>query len=129
MGGKAAELIEIAHTTKPDFFMLSPARDYEEVTTRPGHHIMRIANLGAGEYFIIEFLSYVQLPTFLYIRSKSGPANLISTIPQRVFPKWFQRLSIALFLAGAVLVTFWLVRLLVFLYLVLFPKGTPPMSP
>lgn len=129
IGGKAAELIEIAHTAKPDIFMLSPARDYEEVTTKAGHHIMRVANLGPGEHFIIEFLSFTQLPTFLYIRSKDGPANLISTIPQRVFPKWFQSSSIALWLAGAVLVTFWLIRLLVFLYLMLFPKGTPPTSP
>jgi hypothetical protein len=129
IGGKAAELIEIAHTGRPDFFMLSPARDYEEVTTRAGDHIMRVDNLGAGEHFTIEFLTYAQLPTFLYIRSKSGPANLISIYPQRVFPKWFQRLSIVLFLVGAGLITFWLIRLLVFLYLMLFPNGTPPISP
>ena len=116
MGGKAAESIEIAHTAKPDIFMLSPARDYEEVTTKAGHHIMRVANLGPQEFFTIEFLSYTQLPTFLYIRSKDGIAFTIPIQAQRVFSKWIQVFIGGLILAGAALLVFWLIRLAVILY-------------
>lgn len=116
LGGRAAESIEIAHTAKPDFFKLQPALAYHEETTPAGDHIIRIPTLGPKEVFTVEFMSYKQLPTFLYIRSKEGPANVIPIRAQQIFPTWFNALVVTLTIIGAGFIFFWLSRLLVFLY-------------
>jgi len=116
IGRKPAESVEIAHTARPDFFMLQPALNYKEPTDPAGNHIIRVPNLGPQEFFTIEFLSYKQLPTFLYIRSKDGTAYTIPIQAQRVFPKWLQVFFGGLMVAGAALLVFWLIRLVVILY-------------
>lgn len=120
LGSKSAESIEIAHNGKPDLFKLQPALSYEEETTPAGDHIIRVPNLGPKEFFTIEFLGYKQLPNFLYVRSKDGAASLIPIFLIQALPKWVYTLVAVLMAAGAGLIIFWLVRLLDYLYGLLF---------
>jgi len=110
MGRKTAEGIEIVHKSKPDFFKLQPALDYEESTTPAGEHVVRVKSLGPKEFFTIEFLSYATLPELLFIRSSAGHAKPIQIQPQRVFPRWFNLLATLLILIGFGFLVYWLLK-------------------
>ncbi len=111
IGRKAAEDIEIFHRSRPDFFKLEPALNYEEYITPAGEHVVKIPNLGPKEFFTIEFLTYkaAYLPELLYIRTKDGQSEFIAIQPQRIFPRWFRYL-VALFIwIGIGFSVYWLI--------------------
>lgn len=110
IGRKPAEIVEIAHKFRPDYFKLQPALDYDEDLTPAQEHIIRVPTLAPREFFTIEFLSYRSLPELLYIRSKGGPAKNIVIQAQRVFPRSIQLLSAILLLAGGGLLIYWVIR-------------------
>jgi hypothetical protein len=114
LGRRAAESIEITHQSKPDFFKLEPALDYEEDYTPAKEHIVRIPHLAPKDFFTIEFLNYVPGPRFLGIRSSEGKTEFIAIQPQRIYPKWVKRLSVFLLYVGAGFVIYWLVRAVYF---------------
>lgn len=114
VGRKLAEGIEIVHKNKPDFFKLQPALDYEEDTTPAGEHVIRVKSLGRREFFTIQFLSHITVPELQYIRSTAGQAQPILTQFFRVYPKWVYTLLWILILVGSGFLTYWLVRVGIF---------------
>lgn len=116
IGRKTAEGVEIVHKSRPDFFKLQPALDYEESTTPAGEHVVRVKSLGPKEFFTIEFLSYATLPELQFIRSAAGHAQPIQIQPQRVFPRWWNALAALMFLIGVGFVVYWLLRAGLFLF-------------
>ena len=75
LGRQAAEDVELIMTARPDFFQFSPAFQYAESNTPEGHFVLTISSLGAKEFFTLQLLSYTQVPKFLSLRSKAGPAK------------------------------------------------------
>ena len=115
LGRKTAESIEIVHKMKPDYFQLSPPILYEEEVTPNGEHVIRVDTLGPKEFFTLQLLSYKTVPVLLNIRSKDGSAKLIEFQLQRVFPKWFQILSVIFLLVGIGFTAYWIIKAVVFL--------------
>ena len=115
LGRKPAESIEIVHKTKPDFFQLSPLIPYEEEVTSSGEHVIRVNTLGPKEFFTLQLLSYKTVPVLLNIRSKDGSAKFIEFQLQRIFPKWFQILSVVFLLVGIGFTAYWIIKAVVFL--------------
>jgi hypothetical protein len=111
VGRLAAENVEIVHKRRPDFFKLQPSRDYEEATTPAGEHVIRAKSLGPREGFLIQMLSYRQLPELQYIRSNSGPAQRINIALNRRLPRWLGLVLRALALIGAGVVVYVLLRI------------------
>lgn len=115
VGRKTAEFVEIVHEGTPDFFKLQPPLDYEDVTTPSGDHVIRIKSLGPREFFTIEFLSYIAVPKFLYIRSDAGHARAVTMMPVPVYPRWLRGLGLILFYVGLIYAVYWLLRVGAFL--------------
>jgi hypothetical protein len=85
------------------------------MTTTHGEHIIRVKTLGPKEFFTLQLLSYKTIPILLNIRSKEGAAQAIQIQPQRIFPKWFQILSVGLLLIGLGFVVYWVIMALIFI--------------
>ncbi|KXK56228.1 MAG: hypothetical protein UZ05_CHB002000241 [Chlorobi bacterium OLB5] len=77
-GTKTADKIQIAHHTKPEYFKIYPALPYIETITPQNEHIVEIDNLAANQDFTIEFLSLINAPQILYIKSIDGYSKLIT---------------------------------------------------
>jgi len=114
MGRKPAEQIEIAHEWRPDHFKLQPQLDYEEVLAPDKTHIIRIGSLAPKEFFSLEFLSYKSNPTFLYVRSKDGPAVYVTGQRQQTTSKFIQVVSAVCLLTGMAFILYWIVRAIMF---------------
>ena len=115
IGRRRAEYIEIYHETKPDFFKLQPALNYEENITPSGEYVVKVKALGAKEHFTIEFLSYLSLSKLLFIRSEVGHATQIQIRPQRVLPQWTVWLSNLALITGSAFITYWILRIIIFI--------------
>ena len=114
-GRKPAEGIEIIHKQKPDFFQLAPSLPYEEETTANGEHVIRIKTLGPKEFFMLQLLSFKTVPVLLNIRSKEGKASAIQIQPQKIFPRWFQAISVGLFFIGLGFSIYWCIKAIIFI--------------
>jgi len=110
-GRTPATDIEIAHAAAPAVFHLWPSRTYT-VDNSSGPHIVRVQNLGAKEWFLIELLTVGPgpMPALLYVRSREGQAQWMPVQFQRVFPKWFNYALLLIFAAGAAFILYWIAR-------------------
>lgn len=117
LGRRPATNVEIVHRSKPDYFKLEPALNYEEFTTPDGEHGVRIPQLGPKEFFTIEFLTYKSstLPQLLYVRSAEGPAQKINWRFQRLFPQWINILLAGLLIIGTAFSLYWVLRAIIFI--------------
>jgi hypothetical protein len=88
LGRKPAEWVEIVHAQRPDFFQLNPSLNYTEDVTPTGEHVIRVNSLAPKEFFTIQFLSYLNAPQPLYIRSAAGHASSIPVMAVRQYPRW-----------------------------------------
>ena len=100
---------------KPDFCQVSPAIPYLEVTSAEGHHVLRVATLGAKEFFTIQLLSYTQLPQILYVRSAAGAAKILPFQIQRKFPTWYLAIIGVLLIVGLGFSAYWVIRAVIFI--------------
>ena len=114
-GRESATNVEIVHKYKPDHFHFSTAISFTEETNPNGDHIIKISSLGAKEFVNIQFLSHVQQPVLLTVRSADGPAQLIQVHLQRMFPKWFNASMAGLLLLGFGFALYWIIRSVIFL--------------
>jgi len=77
-GTKPADRIQIAHHTRPEYFKIYPALPYIETITPQNEHIVEIDNLASNQDFSIEFLSLINAPQILYVKSADGYSKLIT---------------------------------------------------
>ena len=115
LGRKTAEEVEIIFKKKPDFFQFTPPIAFGEEETPNREFIIRIPNMGAKEYVILHILSYATIPHVDSIRSKSGPGELIPFQVQRIYPRWFQLLTLSLIFVGFGFTLYWLIRAVIFI--------------
>ena len=115
-GRKSADRVEIVHRRRPDFFQFYPSLNYQEVTTPAGEHILRIDSLAPKEWFTIQFLSYLNRPELLYIRSAAGQASLMPWMYVRRYPRWVIHSLSMLTLIGSGFCAYWVIRAAVFLF-------------
>ena len=86
-GRKPATNIEIVHKEKPDHFQFSQAMDFTEEYNPSGEHLTKIASLGPKEFVNIQYLSHLQPPVLLSVRSDHGQAKLVQVHFQKVLPR------------------------------------------
>lgn len=110
LGRKPADWVEIVHAQRPDFFQLYPSLNYTEGVTPTGQHVIRVNSLGSKEFFTIQFLSYLNPPQLLYIRSAAGHASTIPVMPVRQYPRWVQSVMGGLALMGGGFSAYWAIR-------------------
>ncbi len=115
-GRETADWVEIVHRRKPDFFQLYPSLNYTEGTTPSGEHVLRVESVAPKEYFVIQLLSYVRPPEFLYIRSAAGHASPMPWMVVRKYPQWVYGLIGLLMLTGAGFCAYWLIRGAIFVF-------------
>jgi hypothetical protein len=115
LGRKPAEWVEVVHAKRPDFFQLYPALNYTEDTTPNGEHVIRVSSLGPKEYFSIQFLSYMNPPQLLYIRSAAGQGQAIPVMPVRQYPRWANEIMRACMAIGVAFTAYWVIRACEFL--------------
>jgi hypothetical protein len=109
-GRQTADWVEIVHRRRPDFFQLFPSLNYTEGTTPAGEHVLRVESLASKNWFTIQFLSYINMPEFLYIKSPAGFASPMNWMPVRKFPQWVYGILQVLILIGSGFCAYWLVR-------------------
>lgn len=120
-GRKSAEWVEIVHQRRPEFFQLFPPLDYLESTTPAGEHVLRVKSIAPKEWFTIQFLSFLQRPELLYVRSPIGHASLMPWVVIRQFPAWLGRVAWLLVATGSVFYSYWLIRAGIFLFKLMRP--------
>jgi hypothetical protein len=109
-GRQTAPWVEIVHRRRPDFFQFYPSLDYTESTTPAGEHVLRINSVARKEWFTIQFLSWMTMPEFLYIRSTAGHASLMPWMYVRRYPQWVYHFLRALVVMGIGFCTYWLIK-------------------
>lgn len=116
LGRKGTEGVEIIHATRPDHFQFFPIIPFQEEISQNGAHVLTVGNLGPKEFFTIQMLSYKNPPSLQYIRSKDGPAKQIPIQLQRLWPKWFNLIIVALVIVGGGFSVYWLIKSIMFIY-------------
>lgn len=115
-GRRTANDVEIVLNYRPQHFQIWPALGYETAETPEHHFIIKLKNLGPGEFTTVELVSANhELPITLRVRSPLGEAKRVGIAPMRVMPVWFNRAAVLLFSLGLFTVTYFLIRLIGFL--------------
>ncbi len=104
------------HRKPPDFFQFYPSLNYTQSTTPAGEHVLRVNSIASKEWFSIQFLSYLNVPELLYIRSTAGHASLMPWMVVRKLPLWVIQLFRILILIGSGFCAYWLIEAGVFLF-------------
>lgn len=66
-----------------------------------GRYTVRLESLAPGEAFAIEIMSFNhELPILTTVRSDDAEGTLVSMLPTRQWPAWFNRLAAAIFAVG-----------------------------
>ena len=115
-GRQTAPWIEIVHRRRPDFFQLYPSLDYTESTTPAGEHVLRINSVARKEWFTIQFLSWLNMPELLYIRSSAGHASPMPWMYVRRFPQWVYLFFRMLLVVGSGFCAYWLIKGAIFVF-------------
>lgn len=102
-GLQAAKNVEYTFNWKPPIFTVFPGRAFSTEETEMGRWSIKLDSLAPGEVFGIELMSINQdLPLISAMRSEETPGKLITMVPQREFPAWFNRAAFAIFALGLV---------------------------
>jgi len=100
-GLSPAKNVEFTFNWKPPIFNVHPGRAFSTGETGMGRWTLKLDSLAPGEVFAIEILSINQdLPLISSVRSDDATGVLINMAPQRVWPAWFNRPALFLFLMG-----------------------------
>lgn len=100
-GLEPAKNVEYTFNWKPPIYTVFPGRAFQAEDTAMGRWSIKLESLAPGEVFGIEIMSINQeLPLISAMRSDEAAAKLITMVPQRQFPLWFNRLVAAVFILG-----------------------------
>jgi hypothetical protein len=92
---------------KPWGYTIVPSIDHEVRTGPNDQWMIEIPYLGPRETITVQILNG---PVIESVRSFEGPAKVVQVIHQRVFPKWFNALCLALFIVGFATIVFLVFR-------------------
>ena len=102
-GLQAAKGVEYTFNWKPPIYTVFPGRAFTTEQTEMGRWSIRLDSLAPGEVFGIELMSINQdLPLISAMRSEETPGKLITMVPQREYPAWFNRTAFAILALGMV---------------------------
>ena len=109
-GRKSANKLQLVAQAgwQPWGYTIVPNIDHEVRQGPKGAWLMEIPYLGPGETVTVQILNG---PTIETVRSLEGPAKMVPVIHQRVYPKWFNALALALILIGLVTCVYGMSRL------------------
>jgi hypothetical protein len=100
-GLRAAKSVEFTFNWKPPIYTVFPGRAFDAEDTSMGRWSIKLDSLAPGEVFGIEIMSINQeLPYLTAMRSEDAAGKLITMVPQRQFPAWFNRSVVALVILG-----------------------------
>jgi hypothetical protein len=107
-GRAAAEGVEVIHTGRPQHFQIYPPRQHTETTLPDGHHVIVLGKLAPKERVTLELLAVappgqaVGLPVTVMVRGDGILSMHVPVGPQRVFPRWLQRILLTVFFVGVI---------------------------
>jgi hypothetical protein len=100
-GLQAAKNVEFTFNWRPPIYNVFPGRAFSTANTEMSRWTLKLETLAPGETFAIEIMSINQeLPLLSAMRSDEATGKLISMLPQRVFPTWFNTVVVVELLAG-----------------------------
>ncbi|MGA9602538.1 MAG: hypothetical protein WBQ82_00320 [Methyloceanibacter sp.] len=95
--------IELVLNYPPQHYEIWPQREFQVVMNPDGRMVIKVASLGAREFFTVVMLSVAhELPLVTNVRSSDGVARAVTMGPQQIFSRPFvQLLRLMLFLGIA----------------------------
>lgn len=108
----AAKNVEFTFNWKPPIYTVFPGRAFQAEDTSMGRWCIRLDSLAPGEVFGIEIMSInLDLPLLSSMRAEETVGELITMVPQRDYPAWFNRSVGVLLILGLGTALYWIALL------------------
>lgn len=106
-GRASIEAIEIILNWQPQHFEIWNPRQFSTTTLPDGRLVISLPNLSGQEGFTLSLIdTFNDLPMVLNVRWKGGMGKNIPMMPQRVWPSWFNWISLIVSILGATTVLY-----------------------
>jgi hypothetical protein len=100
-GLQTAKNVEFTFNWKPPIYNVFPGRAFSTAETEMNRWVLKLESLAPSEQFAVDIMCFNQdLPLLTAMRCDEADGKLITMVPQRVFPTWFNVFVVAEMLIG-----------------------------